>query len=178
MSFIEEQKKKKNQDHNWKKRRNNKKYMLRRTEKSCWTFHLLFLQILDPSVSGAVTLILWSVPLLQDVPFCDGASVFGDREDKVPKSLVLSTKCRVRKWRYQNTSKLEDEIHERSTSSRTPLFSNYLFRCPNNYFEKKLLNLRFPEAHYNVFHDCTLSSQKEPKSFDGLEISYKVLFSY
>jgi len=36
----------------------------------------------------------------------------------------------------------------------------------------KLLNHRFPEAHYNVFHGCIISTQKEPKSFDGLEILY------
>lgn len=44
---------------------------------------------------------------------------------------------------------------------------DYLFGCHKYYLEnyEKLLNHRFPEAHYNVFHDCILSSQQRAKVF-------------
>ena len=92
---------------------------------------------------------------------------------KVPKSLDLSRK---------DDAKITSTTHrwdKNQISPRTILptppssfATNCVLTSPTQVYFTKLLNHRFPEAHYNVFHGCIISTQKEPKSFDGLEILY------
>ena len=98
----------------------------------------------------------------------------GSPSKKVPKSPSLS----LGKMMPRLPQQLTDEI--KTKSALEPSFphppSSYATNCvltsPTQVYFTKLLNHRFPEAHYNVFHGCIISTQKEPKSFDGLEILY------
>ena len=84
----------------------------------------------------------------------------------------------LRKMMPRLPQQLTDEIKTKSAlepsfphTSPPFLMPLIVFWCRQRQFIfTKLLNHRFPEAHYNVFHGCIISTQKEPKSFDGLEI--------
>jgi len=100
----------------------------------------------------------------------------GSPSKKVPKSPSLS----LGKMMPRLPQQLTDEIKTKSAlepsfphTSPPFLMPLIVFWCRQRQFIfTKLLNHRFPEAHYNVFHGCIISTQKEPKSFDGLEILY------
>ena len=94
------------------------------------------------------------------------------------KCQSLSPSLSLGKMMPRLPQQLTDEI--KTKSALEPSFphppSSYATNCvltsPTQVYFTKLLNHRFPEAHYNVFHGCIISTQKEPKSFDGLEILY------
>jgi len=86
---------------------------------------------------------------------------FGKMMPRLPQQLTDEIKTK---------SALEPSFPHTSPPFLMPLI---VFWCRQRQFIfTKLLNHRFPEAHYNVFHGCIISTQKEPKSFDGLEILY------
>jgi len=106
-------------------------------------------------------------------PNSTAASALRGRHRRKCQSLSLSRK---------DDAKITSTTHrwdKNQISPRTILptpTSSYATNCvltsPTQVYFMKLLNHRFPEAHYNVFHGCIISTQKEPKSFDGLEILY------
>lgn len=87
--------------------------------------------------------------------------------------------------RRKNKTKIPQNSKMRYIERRQmihPVFSTYMWPpiFPISCFteekslekmDEKTAKPQFPEAHYNVFHYCINSSQKEPKSFDGLEIT-------
>lgn len=96
----------------------------------------------------------------------------------IEESAKVSHSLSLGKMMPRLPQQLTDEI--KTKSALEPSFphppSSYATNCvltsPTQVYFTKLLNHRFPEAHYNVFHGCIISTQKEPKSFDGLEILY------
>lgn len=96
----------------------------------------------------------------------------------IEESAKVSLPLSLGKMMPRLPQQLTDEI--KTKSALEPSFphppSSYATNCvltsPTQVYFTKLLNHRFPEAHYNVFHGCIISTQKEPKSFDGLEILY------
>ena len=96
----------------------------------------------------------------------------------IEESAKVSLSLSLGKMMPRLPQQLTDEI--KTKSALEPSFphppSSYATNCvltsPTQVYFTKLLNHRFPEAHYNVFHGCIISTQKEPKSFDGLEILY------
>ena len=100
----------------------------------------------------------------------------GSPSKKVPKSLSPSLSRKddakitstTHRWDKKTKSALEPSFPHPPSSYAT----NCVLTSPTQVYFTKLLNHRFPEAHYNVFHGCIISTQKEPKSFDGLEILY------
>jgi len=129
----------------------------------------------EPSFSSGVTSIFseagnsWMFPIHQEHPI-RGVAI----EESAKVSLSL------RKMMPRLPQQLTDEIKTKSAlepsfphTSPPFLMPLIVFWCRQRQFIfTKLLNHRFPEAHYNVFHGCIISTQKEPKSFDGLEILY------
>jgi len=102
----------------------------------------------------------------------------GRRHRRKCQSILISLSLFQGRWcqYYLNTHRwyityLEHclQISPRTPFPRKPfLLPLIVFWCRQRQFiftMKKLLNHRFPEAHYNVFHGCIISSQKEPKSF-------------
>jgi len=100
----------------------------------------------------------------------------GSPSKKVPKSpsLPLSLGKMMPRLPQQLTDEIKNQISPRTILPTPPssFATNCVLTSPTQVYFTKLLNHRFPEAHYNVFHGCIISTQKEPKSFDGLEILY------
>jgi len=111
-------------------------------------------------------------------PNSPAGSALRGRHRRKCQSLPLSLS--LGKMMPRLPQQLTDEIKTKSAlepsfphTSPPFLMPLIVFWCRQRQFIfTKLLNHRFPEAHYNVFHGCIISTQKEPKSFDGLEILY------
>jgi len=107
-------------------------------------------------------------------PNSPAASALRRRHRRKCQSLSISLGKMMPRLPQQLTDEIKNQISPRTILPTPPssFATNCVLTSPTQVYFTKLLNHRFPEAHYNVFHGCIISTQKEPKSFDGLEILY------